>query len=503
MKTSVISPANATPWVHWARGISLLVAATAAGWLLDSHVSLTSQAMFYVLAVVLVSYTSHWVVSVACALAAVTTLNFFFVPPRWTFEVDSQEHLIALFTLLVVALAISHLTAKLRRKTEQARLNAQRAHQLQALATDLANAQHGSDVVNLGQHALDAAFAGPSTLACWQALGETGWTPPPPADLQDGLHSCMREAAALGPGTGRWPGLNAWYLPLGQTGQMMGAVCIQHIDAADEAGREHAQALCTLLADALLRLKLTTAMQASQAETHRQQDQSTFLAAISHDLRTPLAAVVGAASALQSQGDRLSEQARERLLQSIVSEATYLSTLTENTLQLMQLTNAAQPLQRDWQSVEELVGAVLARLRLRDTDRRITARIPAGLPLVEADAVLLAQLLTNLLDNALKYSSGPVELVANASTTSTAPVLQLSVKDRGEPIAPDQQQRIFQPYSRSDQSGQHGAGLGLALCRAIATAHGGSLTLHPRQGGGNTFTFAMPINPNQPKGDEP
>ncbi|MEN9539775.1 MAG: hypothetical protein RLZZ126_2010 [Pseudomonadota bacterium] len=484
--------------------LALLVAATVVGWLLDSHVSLTSQAMLYVLAVVAVSYTSTALVSVVCALGAVTALNFFFVPPRWTFAVDSQEHLIALFTLLVVALAISHQAAKLRRKSELARLNAQRAHQLQTLATALANAPHPADALSLGQEALDVAFAGPNTLVLWQIQPDAGWIPPPPTGLQDGLRSCLNEAAVLGPGTGRWPGLNAWYLPLlGPAGDWLGAVCVQHIDAADDPGREHAQALCTLLADALWRQRLTVAMQASQAETQRQQVQSTFLAAISHDLRTPLAAVVGAASALQSQGDRMSTRERERLLESLLSEAAYLSTLTENTLQLVQLTNAAQPLRRDWQSVEEVVGAVLARLRLRDTTRRITARVPAGLPLVEADAVLLAQLLANLLDNALKYSSGPVELVARVHTSPTGAEVELSVKDRGEPIPADQQQRIFQPYSRNDRSGQHGAGLGLALCRAIATAHGGSLTWHKRQGGGNTFMFAMPVNPHQPQGDEP
>ena len=417
---------------------------------------------------------------------------------------DSQEHLIALFTMLVVALAISHLAAKLQRKSELARLNAQRAHQLQTLATALANAQHASDVLTLGQGALDTAFPGPNTLALWHAQAPFEWTPPPPNELQDGLRSCLREAAVLGPGTGRWPGLNAWYLPLlGQPGESLGAVCIQHIQATDQPGREHAQALCTLLADALWRQRLTVAMQASQAETQRQQVQSTYLAAISHDLRTPLAAVVGAASALQTQGERLGADERGRLLQSIVSEATHLSTLTENTLQLVQLTNAAQPLRRDWQSVEEVVGAVLARLRLRDTTRRITARVPTALPLVEADAVLLAQLLANLLDNALKYSSGPVELVARVNTNPTGAELQLSVKDRGETIAADQHNAIFQPYSRNDQSGQHGTGLGLALCRAIATAHGGSLALYPRQGGGNTFTFVMPVNPQQPQGDEP
>ncbi len=106
-------------------------------------------------------------------------------------------------------------------------------------------------------------------------------------------------------------------------------------------------------------------------------------------------------------------------------------------------------------------------------------------------------------NNALKYSSGPVELVARVNTNPTGAELQLSVKDRGETIAADRHNAIFQPYSRNDQSGQHGTGLRLALCRAIATAHGGSLALYPRQGGGNTFTFVMPVNPQQPQGDEP
>jgi two-component system sensor histidine kinase KdpD len=479
--------------------LGLIAAATLGGFALDHHVSLTSQAMVYVLAVVIAAYALKPLPSAVCAVAAVTAFNFFFVPPRWTFEVESQEHLIALLTMLVVALVISHQSARLREETDLAHLNARRARQLQALAGDLAVADDAAAVVALGQTALDASFDGPNTLALVRADGSLDCGLSLADKVQDGLRSCMREAAALGPGTGRWPGLNAWYLPVGNANQMQGAVCIENISAADDLGREHAQALCALLAQTLGRLKMAAAMRASQAEVQRQQVQGTFLAAISHDLRTPLAAVVGAASSLQSQGDRLSAPERERLLGSIVSEASYLSTVTENTLQLVQLTNAAQPLRRGWESMEEIVGAVLVRMRLRDTSRRITAKVPANLPLIEADPVLLAQLVSNLLDNALKYSSGAIELQVQANATQ----LQVSVKDRGNTIAPELHKAIFQPYARGDQSGQRGAGLGLALCRAIAEAHGASLNVRARQGGGNCFVFAMPLNPQQPVGDLP
>lgn len=490
----VSSKPGPDPLRTWAAVLALLIAATLAGVALDQHVSLTSQAMLYVLAVVIAATTLTTLSSVVCALGAVTAFNFFFVPPRWTFEVESQEHLLALGTMLVVALAISHLTAKLRIKSEMARRNAQRAHQLQALAGGLANATAVPEAGMLGAQALEAAFAGPSMLATTNAAGVLESTSNRLPDLQDGLTSCMREAATLGPGTGRWPGLNAWYIPLGSAGNMHGAACIENVQAADEEGREHAQALCLLLAQAMARIKMMAAIQASHLEAQRQQMQSTFLAAISHDLRTPLAAVVGAASALQSQGDKLSHAEQQRLLGSIVGEAHYLSNVTENTLQLVQLTNAAAPLRRDWESMEEIAGAVLARLRLRDTRRRISARIAKELPLIEVDPVLIAQLMGNLLDNALKYSDGPVELVVRTTQRNMVVI----VKDRGHIIEESLRESIFQPYARGDRSGQRGAGLGLALCRAIAQVHDGSLTVRARQGGGNSFGLTLALNPVQP-----
>ena len=455
--------------------------------------------MIYVLAVVVASYSLRWQQSVVCAIGAVTAFNFFFVPPRWTFEVDNQEHLIALFTMLLVALVINHLAARLRRETEVAQLNMRRASQLQELATTLAVVTTSEEVESLGQNALKLAFEGPCVLALRHADDELELPETLSANDADGMRCCMREMAVLGPGTGRWPGLNAWFLPLGNKPKASGAVSIQPALANDTAGLEHAQALCSLLGQALQRLRLNDTMQAAQSEAQRQQLQNTYLAAISHDLRTPLATVVGAASSLQTQREKLSTQEQERLLESIVSEASYLCTVTENTLQLVSLTNAARDIKRDWESMEEIVGAVLARIRQRDPERRIKSRVPEGLPLIKADPVLLAQLLGNLLDNALKYSAGTIELSVSISESQ----LQVAVKDRGNTIPQEKFASIFEPYTRNDLSGQHGAGLGLALCRAIATAHGGALTLRHRSGGGNTFTFAMPLEVTPPESLQP
>ncbi len=491
------------PGAHTLRGwgvVALLLgAATLVCALFDSYLTLTSHAMLYVLAIVIASYRLDWVQSAVCAIAAVTALNFFFVPPRWTFDVESREHLIALVVMLVVALVISHLAASVRRESRLATLNAQRARQLQILATELSMADTPEAMLALGQTALDAAFEGPNALQLQGAAGDAAKQAAMPQDWLDGLHCCIKENAVLGPGTGRWPGLNAWYLPLGDGEQTVGAARVWPASAGDNDGREHAQALCTLLAQSLSRVRLAASMHAAQAEAQRQQMQSTFLAAVSHDVRTPLAAIVGAASALQTQHDKLSTPERGRLLASIASEAAYLSTLTENTLQLVRLTSLQQDIQRDWESLEEIVGAVLARVRQRDNTRRIRASVPTGLPLLKADPVLLAQLIANLLDNALQYSAGEIEL----SVKHKGQTLVIAVKDRGAGIAPEAQELIFEPYHRGDRSGQRGAGLGLALCRAIAVAHGGSLTVRNRQGGGSCFFATLPMSEPQPKQELP
>jgi two-component system sensor histidine kinase KdpD len=466
----------------------LLVAATLAGLLLDPYVTLTSLAMVYVLTVVVAAYRLGWIESSVCAAGAVTALNFFFVPPRWTFEVDTRENLIALVAMLVVALVVSRLATGLRRETGLARLNESRALQLQVLASDLADAPSDASILAAGRAALDAAFAGPCALALAEngVLQNAGALD---AAVQDGMRCCMTEAALLGPGTGRWPGLNAWYVPLGDKGRISGAACVQPAASGDEASRQHAQAVCALLAQALWRLRLGRSLQAAQNEAQQQQLQSTFLAAISHDLRTPLAAIVGAASSLQTQRDKLAQAEQERLLASISNEAAYLSSVTENTLQLVRLSSAHQQLRRDWEAMEEIVGAVLARVRQRDPARRIRSSVPEGLPLVKADPVLLAQLITNLLENALKYSEGAVELAVQLQADEMA----VMVKDRGEGIPEAEQAAIFEPYARGDRAGPRGAGLGLAVCRAIAHAHGGRLVVRRRQGGGSSFVLSLPL----------
>jgi len=473
---------------------ALLAAATAFGLLLGRYASLTSVAMLYVLAVAVASYAVRLSASIACALGAVALLNFFFIPPHFSFRVDAGENVATLLALLCVAVVISQLGTAMRRQTQAARLNALRALQLEQLATELAGATFPAEILLLCQRFLSRSFAGPC-LAGLLRDGRLDLPADTPAAVREALQAAADDGRALGAGTERWPDLDAWFLPLASEGHVGGAACVRNAPA-DEGSRQHAQAICALAGQALWRVKLRGSIQAAEKESQWHQAQNTFLAAISHDFRTPLAAIVAAASSLQTQGDRLAEPERRRLLAVILDETGYLSNLTENTLQLARLENAGE-IQLDWQSIEEIVGSVLARVRRRDPDRRIQSRVPSGLPLIKADPVLLAQLLENLLDNALKYSDEAIELVVDSYDGS----LQLAVHDRGEGIAPGDERAIFRPYRRNDHAGRRGAGLGLAVCRAISNAHGGELLVRPREGGGSSFVLRLPVEAVQPAGE--
>jgi len=466
-----------------------IAAATAVCAALDGVISLTSQAMVYLFAVVAASYALDRVGAIASAVGAVTAFNFFFVPPRYTLAVEHREHLIALVAMLAVALLVSTLSAALKRETAAAHASETRARQLRELAAGLLAAERESDVLRIGREALARRFTGPVFLVGARD-GEVDDRTAIPDDVARGLRCCVGEAAVLGPGTGRWPGLDAWYVPLGPRDSVVGAACVAPADAADAVGREHAEAIAALLAQAIGRLRLAEANLATSAALQRQHLQSTFLAAVSHDLRTPLTAIVAAASSLQQQRARLPVGEQDRLLAAIVADASHLSAVTENTLQLVRLAAGGEALRLEWQAVEEIVGSVVARLRARPGGDRIGVRIAADLPLVRGDATLLGQLVGNLLDNALKYSEGPVQLVALRAGKR----LLVSVKDRGGGVGEADRARVFEPFYRGGRIGAtRGAGLGLALCKAIADVHGASLVVSARPRGGTRFTLALPV----------
>jgi len=402
-----------------------------------------------------------------------------------------------------VAFAVLALTLfrRLHAQAARAERHAFEAEQLRLLAEELRGlSDHAAMADALARALTPLAAAAPIVLllrdqlpagneaAAVHLLGQ------PDANQSEGLWLSLRRGLAFGPGTLRHEEQNAWYLPLRSSRDARGAALLP-LDLAPALGRRpHAQALCDLLGLALERAATERAARRSREAAKAQGLRNTLLATISHDYRTPLATIMSAASSLLAQDEKLDARQRERLARSIVEEARSLSRMTDNTLQLARLDGPDVRLACDWESVEEVIGAVIARLRLRDAHVHVKWRLGPDLPLLRCDAQLLTQALDNLVDNALKYADGSaVEILAKREDATVL----IAVRDRGPGVQPAWRDRIFDVFRRGPENerpdGSRGAGVGLAACRAIALAHGGSLSYRARSHGGAAFELRLPI----------
>lgn len=360
----------------------------------------------------------------------------------------------------------------------------------------------GAEVALAVLQDLNARPEDDTTLHVGQANGEQ----------REGLALCIRDGHPMGEGTVRYGDLHDWYLPLRGRGVTLGAAVLPAQGQTAEALslRAHLQALCDQMGQALQRSLTERQARASREQAQLQATRNALLAAISHDYRTPLATIMGAASSLLDQADKLGPAQRQRLAAGIVEEATRLSRLTDNTLQLARLDAPEVVLRRDWESAEEIVGAVLGRARRRGHGARLKAWVEPGLPLLWCDTLLVSQLLDNLVDNALKYS--PTEAPVEVQARLLEGHVSLSVSDRGPGIALAWRERVFDVFQRGEKAGQaeagveaarQGAGVGLAVCRAIARAHGGELRLSARPHGGCRFDFRLPLHEPAPGMEAP
>ena len=479
------------------------IAWAAMAWLYP-QLDLANLAMLLILASAL---TSLWVpgwVSMVTSAVAVLAFNWFFVPPRFTFTVDLHQNALLLIALLLVNWIIGGLVIRQRQLADAARTVANREARLRqwgdtlrdasdpaahaaALRTALQEASESEVVVSV-LRTLDSQRQDSTTLL----VGE------PDDEQRAGLALCTRDGRAMGAGSGRYDELADAYLPLRGRGATLGAALISGL-ARHPHGHElrpHLQALCDQMGSALHRSLVSTQEQQAREEAQLQATRNALLAAISHDYRTPLATIMSAASAIQEQGDRMDSKQRELLAAGIVEESERLARLTDNTLQLARLDAPSVRLRCDWESAEEIVGAVLRRARRRPEGTRVRAWVEPELPLLWCDAILVSQLLENLVDNALKYS--PVDSVVELHATLDGESFVLAVSDRGPGIAPAWQDKVFEVFHRGDTEhtavqGNRGAGVGLAVCRAIARAHRGEVLLRPRSEGGCLFEFRLPL----------
>lgn len=468
------------PWLQWTCAVAAAAAATAACLLLDHWMSVAGLAMVYLLATAGSAVALPRKPAALASVLCVTALNYLFVPPRHSFAVEGAEYWWTLAVLLGLSLALGSLVAGLREGRRAAERGQARAAQLHALSEDLAE---GSDAHAMAERA--ARFLQQATgHPCAVVLRPGGdaspapWASPPGSavDLQ-AAHWAMQHGRPLGRGCPDWPDLRLWCAPFSRQ-QPLGVVQLQlaGADVPDADTRAHWLALTRQVGLCIEREQAAAAARSSREEAQSEAARNLLLASLSHDLRTPLASLVGAASVLRQQSEALPERQRLVLLADLENESRDLAQMADNILQMARLSQPQAQLRLQVESLDDIVGAALARVRRRWPEARVQARLARALPLVRAEASLLAQAVGNLLDNAVRHG-GNAGAVVVATGRSRHGVF-LAVRDQGPGQPPAQQlASLFEAY-RGGEGRTGAAGLGLAICRLAALAHGGRIEAH-------------------------
>jgi two-component system sensor histidine kinase KdpD len=482
-------------------GISLaaIAAATIAALSLRPYLAASNLVMLYLLAVMIVALRCSRGAAILASVLSVAAFDYFCVPPYFTFTVEDTQYLFTFGVMLAVALVISTQTARIRQQASHAKEREAQARALYRVSGSLSGETRVFDLARAAASVTEEVLSShvviflpeEGTLSFRRRTSDQ--LPVPSAEA-----SIARRAFEEGHATGRGvdarsPAL-AMYVPLRGARETVGVMAVIPGSAKDASLAEQRpliDALAGQIALAIERNLSRSAAEAARMEVQTEQMRSSLLSAVSHDLRTPRASITGAASTLRSQEDRLSAETRRELLDSISEEAERLSRLVSNLLDMTRLESGGVELRRDFYPLEEIVGSALARMESQLDGRPVVTRLPADLPVIHADDVLLGQAILNLLENAIKYTP-PGSAIDIAAQQEGAQVL-LTVRDHGPGFQAEEQERIFEKFYRGKSKAARGAGLGLAICRAIIDAHGGRIEAANHPEGGALFRIHLPL----------
>jgi two-component system sensor histidine kinase KdpD len=461
---------------------------------------LANIVMLFLLCVVLVAVKFGRGPAMLAAVLSVASFDFFFVAPRFSFAVTDVQYLVTFAVMLGVGLLIGQLTANLRFSANVSASRERRAHALFELTRDLSAALQSVQVVELGEAAVQRLFGGQAKVFITNSNDQLELGDKLPDKLDASIADwTFHNGQRAGVATATLPSSVWHYVPLQAPMRIRGVLALQPAQPRWLLIPEQVQQLETLarqIAIALERVHYVEVAQSAVVQMESERLRNTLLATMSHDVRTPLTALLGQAETLEQSASLTQDQLSS--VRAIANEARELSALVSNLLDMARLESGQVQLRKQWQSVEEVVGSAIRSARHALGDLEIATDLPQDLPLVEFDATLMERVLVNLLENAAKYGAPvggqvPAILVSALVTPST---LEIRVRDHGPGLPASSrghEEILFDKFTRGQaESSTRGVGLGLAICKAIVEAHHGTIRAAQADGGGAEFTMTLP-----------
>ncbi len=503
-------PRRVAKRIGYAWALAACLATTLVATPLLPYLDLANIVMLFLLTIVLVAVRFGRGPAVLAAFASVASFDFFFVPPRFSFAVTDAQYLVTFAVMLTVALITGQMTASLRYQARVASYREERARALYEFARDMSSLLQTDQVVEAATKFIADTFR--TRVAILLPDQQDRVQPHDPGELA--LTTDLRVAAQwaydksqpAGAGTDTLPGSEYLFIPLRAPMRTRGVLGIKaenrRMLMVPEQQR-HLDTFAALTAIALERVHYVEVAQQALISMESERLRNSLLAALSHDLRTPLAGLVGLAESLELTKPELAGLQLETA-RAIAEEARRMSALVNNLLDMARIQSGEVKLNRQWQPLEEVVGSALQAVRTALGRRHVEVALAHDLPLVEFDSTLIERVLYNLLENATKYT--PDGTLIRIAAEVSGDNLVVTVSDQGPGLPKGQQDSIFEKFTRgSRESSTPGVGLGLAISRAIVEAHHGRIWAEANPGGGARFCFTLPLGtpPEMPPPEEP
>lgn len=477
-------------WQGYAATVLITAIATGICFVLKPHVDTTNLIMVFLLSVATVSSRFGVGESIFASLLGVATFDFFFVPPYLTFSVADTQYVLTFAIMLVVGLMISGLTLRLRRQALLWQWREHRTAMLYRLSRNLAKSRSTREIANIAAAEVAEVFQCDVAIFVVREDGILESTARSQSRFEEdpteeAVANWVKEKAEpAGRGTDTLPNAAGIYIPLVGSRGVVGVLGLKTDEPVDAQQESVIETFANGLALALERTILAKESHVARLAAESEKMRNVLLNSVSHDLRTPLTAIAGAASTLKAGKGESKE-----LAETIVDQAERLNRHVQNLLDMTRLESATVKPQFEWHAVEELVGSSIQQSQPMTVGHEIKTFIPPGMALVKVDGLLVEKALVNLLENAGRHSPRGTEIEIRVSRPQDK--LRFQIADRGPGIPKGDEERIFDKFYRPEGQGDTGFGLGLAICRSVAQLHGGRVWAEHRPGGGARFYLEL------------